>query len=269
MKDPTPHNRLLGRGKPPSQPVPAYLRPLADPVELPTGIPVVLVAVVAAVVVAVAVVAGFVWTRPELIKAKTGLATLTATAESVAAIDMVLGSGDMRLRTDIVEIEKVWVESCFDGQGQRVSLSPCARKPELERALVKAIVQSDKCAAERGTDETISFVWDVSYASKKGRVFIGKSGTLGAKKVQAELECVQKALSDPAWDGEKHYSRMVVAVLAKYPSQRRDAAEPSSAADRAQAPRPAPSKPKANATKAGKAGTKKTTKPRTKAGQKR
>lgn len=216
-------NRLLGRGKPPSQPVPAYLRPLIDKGVAVRRFPVVSVAVVAALVVAIGIGVGIWYSKPKRLNADASCGQLGAMMQRIHPLDMALTTGDMRIKTDIVVIDKVWIEGCYDGANKKLAAGQCTQGPMLQRTLAKAIVTSDKCVAERGKDVTISYVWDVNYRTQKTRLFVGKSGSLGPKQVQAELACVQKALQEPMWTEQKEGqgSRCVVAVLAAYPAQKR------------------------------------------------
>ena len=159
-------------------------------------------------------------------KPKTTAPALSAFAQAASAdpVDIALATGsDMRIKTDTVTIERVWIDSCRKPGVGRIPPNQCDRQPFFERALVKAIVENGNCAPERPKDESISYALEVNHRLRKVRLFAGKSGSLRASEAKSAVDCVAHALPEPDWDNIEHaHTRYVLGALASYPAVQRE-----------------------------------------------
>lgn len=217
--------RLLGRGVPPSQPVPQHLAPASfDEAPAPRAPRPLVVAGAAAVgLLTVAALGATLWhtlLRPEPKATAPALSAFAQQAASADPVDLALATGDdLRVKTDIVTIERVWIDACQRPGLGRTPPDECDRQPYFERALVKAIVENGKCAPERPKDESISYALEVHHRLRKTRLFVGKSGTLRASDAKTAVDCVARALPEPDWDSIEHqHTRYVIGALATYPA---------------------------------------------------
>ncbi len=220
--------RLLGRGVPPSQPVPQHLAPASLEPKRKPQVPKQLITasgvlVAFAVAVALAVLLGYDLVVPTPRSVQPCLAAFVGSASARQPIDVALASGsDMRMKTDLVTVDRVWIDSCRRPGPGRTPPKECDRQPFFERALVKAIVQHANCAAEHPKDESISYALEVDFGRKKTRLFAGRSGSLRAAEAKPALECVRKALPEPDWNDLAHdHTRYIIGVLATYPAVER------------------------------------------------
>ncbi|MCL2825385.1 MAG: hypothetical protein FWD57_15445 [Polyangiaceae bacterium] len=153
---------------------------------------------------------------------------MSAFAQSAASIDpmelLLSGTGDMKISTDLLTIEKVWVDSCHRS-ATRPNLAPigqCDRQPSFERALVRAVIQGAECMPEKPKDETVSFALEINHSAKTTRLFPGRSGSLGVTQSKPVVACVLQKFAEPAWDNApRDHSRYVIGVLARYHAQKR------------------------------------------------
>jgi hypothetical protein len=217
--------RLLGRGIPPSQPAPAYLVHPSPSGPGPTKPPVVLIASVAFGLIVVIVAGAVAWRKLYSVPLETTepvMAGFARQAASADPIDIALAAGDLRLKTDVLTIDKVWIDTCQRPGIGKTPADQCDRQPFFERGLVKAIVKNGDCAPERPKDETLSFALEVNHRTRKTRLFVGSSGTLGGADAKSAIACVERALPAPDWEGIPHdHTRYVIGVLASYPAQKR------------------------------------------------
>lgn len=217
--------RFLGRGVPPSQPMPRHLA-ASIPDRGGTTVPKVLIGVAVGLGVAgVAVAVALSWNTlfaPAAFKASPHL-TGIGQVGGASSIDLALAIGeDMKLRNDQVVVERVWIDSCQRPGPGRTPADKCDRQPFFERALVKAIMTETGCAPERPKDETISFALEVSHPDKRMRLFVGRSGSLGGKDAKSAVQCIERALPQPDWASLEHdHTRYVIGVLASYPAEKR------------------------------------------------
>jgi len=222
------NQRLLGRGIPPSQPAPQHLVPASlDTSERPKPPPPVVIAAAAALAVIVVLGASAVlWHKfftPKPENTAPALAEFVREATSAKPIDIALATDDdLRMKTDAVSIDRVWMDTCQRTGPGRTPPDQCDRQPFFERALVKAIVENDVCAPERPKDESISFALEIHYRTRKTRLFVGRSGTLRAADAKAAVNCIERALPEPDWEKLPHeHTRYVIGVLATYPGEKR------------------------------------------------
>ena len=223
-----PRHRLLGRGIPPSQPAPQHVAPASlESAERPKPPPPVVIA--AAIALATIVVLGtsaVLWSKffsPKPEKPALALAEFVREATSAKPIDIALATDDdLRMKTDIVTIERVWMDTCQRSGPGRTPPEKCDRQPFFERAVVKAIVENGGCAPERPKDESISYALEVQYRTRKTRLFVGKSGSLRAADAKAAVACIERALPEADWENLPHdHTRYVIGVLATYPGEKR------------------------------------------------
>lgn len=216
--------RLLGKGRAPSQPRPVYLAPQEPKgpnsrkrigYRLGFAVLVVVILLVSGVVV---------WrklgvSQPQKLQAHLGQVSPLGSADPV---ELVLKTGNLKVKTDILSIEKVWIDTCQRPGMGKTRPENCDRQPFFERDLVRAIVKNGECMAERPKDETLSFALEVNHRTKKTRLFVGGSGSLGGSDAKSTVACVQRTLSEPDWDAIAHdYTRYVIGVLVSYPAQKR------------------------------------------------
>ena len=218
--------RWLGRGVPPSQPTPSYLaqRPQPNRTQFITQRNI-LIAI--SVVLVLAIASGglfYQWKSTRKVAApKPVLGELARGAASIDPLDMMLSApGDWKITTDILSIEKVWIDSCARPGRERTLPEQCDRQPTLERAVVKAVVLGAECMPERPKEEKISFAFEVNHRQKTTRLFAGRSGTMSGAQAKPVIECVKRNLAEPDWDNIQHdHTRYVIGVLARYPAQKR------------------------------------------------
>ncbi len=218
--------RWLGRGNPPSQPAPSYLRiPLDGPARSSPRHRQI-VAVLAGVLALGLIAAGLLVWRQRGVKVAAPQPVMSAVVRGAASMDplalVLAGSGDMKLTTDLLSIDKVWIDACQRPGPGRTPPDECDRQPFFERSLVKAIVQGADCMPEQSREESISFALEINHERRTTRLFAGRSGTLSKAKAKPVIACVQRALKEPDWENLPHdHTRYVVGVLARYPAQKR------------------------------------------------
>lgn len=223
--DPAKPPRLLGRGIPPSQPAPAYMVSPAPAGPSPSKPPTALITSVAVGLI-VAIVAGAIaWRALFSVPPETTEPVMAAFAKQAASadpVDVALATGDLKIKTDILSIDKVWIDACQRPGIGKTRAEECDRQPFFERGLVKAIVKNGECAPERPKDETLSFALEVNHRTRKTRLFVGSSGTLAGADAKSAVACVERALPEPDWEALPHdHTRYIIGVLASYPAQKR------------------------------------------------
>jgi len=151
---------------------------------------------------------------------------MSGLAHAVASIDpldrLLIGSGDRTIVTEFLTIERVWIDSCERTTKGIGPSEPCDRQPYFERALVRAVAKGADCMPEKPKEESISFALEVNHKLKTTRLFAGRSGTVKGAQAKPVVACVQKFLTEPAWDSIPHdHPRYVIGVLALYRAEKR------------------------------------------------
>ena len=218
--------RWLGRGVAPSQPVPFYLRTGSIRAnkgwsERPWNV----VAAVGVVLV-VLVAWGLIIRRDSSREATSLKPVLGAVAHEVGLINpldfLLAGSTDRKLTTELLTVERVWIDACQRSDTVRTPADQCDRQPFFERALVKAVVMGAECMPERPKEESISFALEVNYKAKTMRLFAGRSGTVTGAQAKPVIACVKPFLAEPDWGSVPHdHTRYVIGVLVRYSSEKR------------------------------------------------
>lgn len=177
--------------------------------------------VVGLIVVAVPL---YLWRRPKSLANAAGTdASASASAGASSAppdptqklVDAALDGG---VQANGVTLGKVWIDSCQRPGPGKTPPEQCDRQPFFEEALIKAILENTACAPRMPKGGSISFAMKIDHQKKRVNVFAGKSGTVGRKRANEMLKCIQRSLPTPDWDAVAHqHSRYVVAVLATYP----------------------------------------------------
>ena len=218
--------RWLGRGIPPSQPAPSYLRAPLDAVAAPSPPHRIILAVLGGLT-ALVLIAGalFAWRRHD-VKVAAPQPVMSGVVRGAASMDplalVLAGSGDMKVTTELLAVDKVWIDACQRPGPGRTPPDQCDRQPFFERALVRAVVRGADCVPEQPRDESISFALEVDHKRRTTRLFAGRSGTLSKAQAKPVIACVQRSLEAPDWESIPHdHTRYVIGVLARYPAQKR------------------------------------------------
>jgi hypothetical protein len=167
----------------------------------------------------------FAWSRHD-VKVATPQPVMSGVVRGAASMDpltlVLAGSDDMKVTTDQLSIDKVWIDACQRPGPGRTPADECDRQPFFERALVKAVVQGADCMPEQSREESISFTLEVNHKRRTTRLFAGRSGTLSKTQATPVVACVQRSLEEPDWESIPHdHTRYVIGVLTRYPAQKR------------------------------------------------
>ena len=147
-----------------------------------------------------------------------GAEVVADAAEENPTETRLLAALDGGVRTEKMELGKVWIDKCERPGPGRTPADQCDRQSWFEEALVRAILENGACAPDSKRGGTVSVAMRVDYTKRQIKVFAGKSGSIRGRSAANFVKCVRQSIPDPEWSSLQHdHTKYIVAVMVTFP----------------------------------------------------
>lgn len=159
----------------------------------------------------------YLWRRPQPESLKSAEAATVVDAGFVS-LDASIADAGPPPAEDGIELSAFKTIRCQDPGPGKTPPDRCDHIAYFEDAIARAIRESRACAPPADSSYQISYVFEMHFAKKTTKLYLGKSTTLPRGKASEVLACVQRAMPTPEWDGIRHaHAKYVIHVMATYP----------------------------------------------------